>query len=425
MIMLIKRILIRIKSDSFAKGFSFLLSGTMITQLITLVMAPILTRLYSPSEYGINAVYMSLLTIFVVISTLRLQIPIAMSDDENEKKALNRLSLLSSIMFSLVTLIIVILYSEEIIKIFGLDSTTWLWMLPISIFLFSLYEIMFQNLLSASKYKSMANVTIVKVVTQGIFQILLSITIDSYMGLILGNLFSYIISIILISHFILPIRNNNKLPLKYHWKILRKNIDFPKYACPAELTSIASYSVIPIFITYIFSSEVTGYYSLANRLIGIPIGLFGNSLRQVFIREASNELSQTNSVAKSFVRTSKILVFIAIPTSLIIFIVSPTFFKLVFGEEWISSGHIVQAIILLFLARFIVVPITSTANVIGRQKVGLYFHAFLLTSIILISFVSKIIELNNPIDYLLILSIVYSSIYFAFYYFLYNMVKKG
>lgn len=411
-----------LKKDSFIKGFSVLFSGTVITQFVSLILAPILTRLYTPYEYGINSVFVSILTISGVVATLRLQMPIAISHNERERDILSKISLFFALFLSVILLAIVVFFKENINSIFGFNSSNWLWTLPISTFSLGAYEVFFQNLLSAKKYRAMAKTTILKVITQGVFQIILYYTSIGYMGLIVGNLFSYAISIAFMLIILKPIPV--KVQKHEYLSTFRRNIDFPKFAFPAELASIASYSIIPLAITFLYSSEMTGYYSLANRLIGIPIGLFGNSLRQVFVREASIEYKNENTVIRTFLKTSKILMIIALPSTVVLFFTAPSFFTIVFGENWYYSGVFVQLMVLFFLARFIVGPLTSIVNVIGKQWIGLYIHLVLLIGIISVTLSFKVISNLDPRLFILIISLVYSSVYFGFYCFIYYIIKK-
>ncbi|MED4016048.1 lipopolysaccharide biosynthesis protein [Sutcliffiella cohnii] len=420
----VNKLINKIKKDSLMKGFSILFSGTVITQIITLLLAPILTRLYTPAQFGINALFIAILAIFGVVATLRLQFAIAITDCSKEKKALSVICIFTSLIISLLLLILILFYGELISYAFNIDSTNWLWLLPISTFFLGIYEMLFQNLLSRKRYKLMAKVTIVKVTTQSVFQIVLAFFNLGYMGLIIGNLISYIIPVIIMI-WVLNIRSTKlNLTKNYCFEVLRKYSDFPKYAFPAELTSITTYSMIPIVITYLFTSSITGYFSLANRLIGIPVGLFGNSLRQVYIREASEELTKKGTVKTSFIRTSKILVFISVPTALCLFIFSPTFFKIVFGDEWIMSGVYVQVLILFFSARLIVGPLISTVSIIGKQKSALFVNLGILLGLMFLTIIFNYLNIHKPVLFLLLVSLIFSSIYLGFYCFMFKVIKK-
>ena len=70
--------------NRFARSVSFLAGGTAAGQAITVLAAPLLTRLYSPEDFGLLAVYTSLLMTIGVIASLRYQlaIPLPKSDEE-------------------------------------------------------------------------------------------------------------------------------------------------------------------------------------------------------------------------------------------------------------------------------------------------------------------------------------------------------
>ena len=419
-----KKYINRYRYDSLIKGFSFLFSGTAITQIVTLFLAPILTRLYTPVEFGINSIFISILTIFGVVVTLRLNIAISITKVKSDKLFLSRICIFFSTIFSIILFIVVLSFGNSITAIFDIEKTDWLLILPLSIFLLGIYEILLQNLLSQNSYKLMAKITVIKIVTQGVFQILFSFFDLGYLGLILGNLISILTGVVVM--FIkLRIKGLYKVfNINQHKSIIKKYSKFPKYAFPAEIASIASYSVIPLIITFLYTVEVTGYFSLANRLIGIPIGLFGNSLRLVYIREATKELTVSGTVKKSFLRTSKILVVIAIPSAIGIYILGPQFFEIVFGEAWATSGVFVRALILLFISRIIVTPLISTVNIIGKQQIGLIINVALLTGLVILTLVYKYLEVTNPTSFLIVLSIQLSFIYLIAYMVLYKIVKK-
>lgn len=421
---LLNKLIDFVKKDGMLKGFSVLFSGTIITQIISILLSPILTRLYSPELYGINSVYISVLTIAGVIATLRLQVPIAISNDLNERNALTQISIFTSILFSVLLQLSILVNNRMNFITFDNDVNYWIGLLPFSTMLLGIHEILFQNLLSSKMYRAMSYVTIIRVVVQGLTQILFSFTGYFYIGLILGNIISYIMSLI---YMIMLLRLPFKLFKFTQYKsVLKKNIDYPKFAFPAELASMASFSIVPIVISFIYSPEVTGFYALANKLIGLPIGLFGNSMRQVFIREASIEYNTEFTIRKTFLKTTKLLSFIAIPSAIVLYISSPFLISLIFGSEWQEAGLYIQVMMLFFLARFIVGPLTSAVNVVGKQKVGLYIHVVLLIGIMGITLLFETLISVKPSIFLLVFSFFYGSVYFAYYCYIYkNHTKEG
>ena len=61
-----------------------MLAGTVAGQAVSLVLAPVLTRVYSPTQFGYLSVYGAVLAILGVVASLGLElaIPICMADGE-------------------------------------------------------------------------------------------------------------------------------------------------------------------------------------------------------------------------------------------------------------------------------------------------------------------------------------------------------
>ena len=80
-------------SSIFLKNVSKLALGTGIAQLITILISPVLTRLFLPEQYGIFALYVSLITILSVFSTCRYEFAIVLPKSKRRAEELYFLSI--------------------------------------------------------------------------------------------------------------------------------------------------------------------------------------------------------------------------------------------------------------------------------------------------------------------------------------------
>jgi len=62
--------LIRIKENRLVKHVVVLAGGTAFAQLITMLLMPVLTRLYSPEDFNVLAVYVALVSVASVAASL-------------------------------------------------------------------------------------------------------------------------------------------------------------------------------------------------------------------------------------------------------------------------------------------------------------------------------------------------------------------
>ncbi|MGR7908328.1 oligosaccharide flippase family protein [Lysinibacillus capsici] len=97
------------------------MTGTVLAQLIPILLSPVLTRLYSPDEFGILAVFISITSILTVFVNLRLDVAI-MSAHENEKIPLKNISLTITSILTIIILMFLILFSSFFKEMFkGID----------------------------------------------------------------------------------------------------------------------------------------------------------------------------------------------------------------------------------------------------------------------------------------------------------------
>ena len=103
--------------NEFTSNVLKLITGTALGQLITVLVSPILTRLYSAEDFGIFAIYISVAGILSVIITLRFEDAIVLPAEDNEAIDLVLLGLGISLIFSLILLLTFFLFNKPILNI--------------------------------------------------------------------------------------------------------------------------------------------------------------------------------------------------------------------------------------------------------------------------------------------------------------------
>ena len=80
-----------LKRSGFSKSLITLLSGTTIAQAISLLISPVLSRLYTPHEFGVVGTFLSIVAAITLISSFRYEIAIVLP--KKEDVAINILAL--------------------------------------------------------------------------------------------------------------------------------------------------------------------------------------------------------------------------------------------------------------------------------------------------------------------------------------------
>jgi len=100
-----------IKSE-FVRNVLTLTSGTALAQLIPLILAPFLSRIYDPEDFGRLALYLAIVQILGAISSGRYELAIMLPKKEKEGVQITLLSIVITIAVSLVSLIVVLFFSD-------------------------------------------------------------------------------------------------------------------------------------------------------------------------------------------------------------------------------------------------------------------------------------------------------------------------
>lgn len=416
---------IELKSD-FTRHVLTLMTGTTVAQAIPIAISPVLTRIYTPKDFGIFAIFFALTTVFGSLANARYELAIMLPKDDEDAINIAALGILIALALAIVLLVIVSVFNEQIARILGNeDISHWLYFVPLSVFFVGLFNVLTYFNSRTKQYADIRNATILKSIILSIVQIVVGILRPGVSGLVLGEFFSRIFAnnrlaknIIKDRHLISSISliNIKKMAIKYR--------DFPKFSLWAILFNNLSYKSIDLSISSIYSVATLGFYALTDKVLGAPIALIGKSIGQVYFQQASNEYNLTGSVKNSFISTVKKTTILSSLFFGTLFFVIEYIFIFAFGEAWRQAGLLAKYMMFLYFCRFITVPLLSTPIIVNKVKVDLVFQFLILVivfSLMGINFVFKF----EIFHFLIILSIILG-LYYLFYafYIYFKVVKK-
>ncbi|MDZ7795659.1 MAG: oligosaccharide flippase family protein [Candidatus Marinimicrobia bacterium] len=343
-----------IPKGEFSKNVLTLMTGTTIAQAIPVAISPILTRLYTPEDFGVAALYMAIATIIGSVATARYELAIMLPEKDDDALNIAALGLYIATILSVFLLILVITFNQAICNLLNNDEISfWLYFLPFSVFFIGLFNVLQYYNNRKKQYRDIAKANVYKAVTSAIVRLSVVFLKPGPTGLISGQITSQIAANTKLLLNTIKNKNLKSIISKDNIKLLAKRyVDFPKYATPAVLANTSSYQLTNILISSFYSVATLGYYSIVQRILGMPTTLIGNAIGQVFYQQASDEKIKTGKSLKTYKSTVKKLIFIGLPIfgTLIFFI--EDIFVFVFGEEWRIAGKYAQILLPMFFIRF-------------------------------------------------------------------------
>ncbi|TYB30271.1 MAG: oligosaccharide flippase family protein [Candidatus Mcinerneyibacterium aminivorans] len=377
---LVKRLINKIRKSSFGKAVLMLAGGTAIAQILTIAVSPIISRLFSPDDFGILSVYTSILGIIAVFATLRYEfsIPIA----ENEKKAVNALgvTLLSVISISLISLVLFIVFSDSLFTLVNAQELRpYYWLISLGVLAQGTYIVFRYWAFRKKDFKTITKTTVNQSVYKNSFFVFWGFFIGSPIGLILGTIIGRSAGIWVLSKDFR--RKETKLIKNISFRslgsIAKRYIKFPIFSSWAALLNSLGLQLPVLMLSSLYGTEVTGSFGFAVRIVALPMVFIGQAVGDVFFSEGA-QLSKTNPermLALSRKLLKKLVLVGIIPFSILV-LFGPVLFSFVFGEVWYTAGVYARILSLMVFTRFIVTPVSNVFNMLERQVLGFFLHGF-------------------------------------------------
>lgn len=357
---------------SFGRNVALLTGGTAFGQLIMVVATPVLTRLYTPEEFGILASFSAILGMLSGAAALRYELAIPLPEKECDAIALVLLALAIALVLSSVVSALIWVTGSSFLEWAGLTTLLpYMWFLPIGMLLACAYQIFNYWAIRQRAYGAIGRTRLLQATGNVLTQGVAGVAGLGPIGLVVGNLVGRVLgTATLATGFMKSVNQTQGIDL---FEVARRYIRFPKYSSVATTLNIAGAQVPILLITVYFGPEAAGWFLLSQRIMGVPMSLIGHSAGQVFTGEAAT-LSRVDPAGfyRLFLRVSRHLFLIGCPVLLLVGLVAPLFFDKLLGAGWEMSGSITLVLTPMYISQFIVSPVSQTLTILERQDLQLY-----------------------------------------------------
>ncbi|MEY9870196.1 O-antigen/teichoic acid export membrane protein [Peribacillus sp. B2I2] len=380
--------------NDFMNKILLLLTGNSIAQLILFASSPILTRIYTPEDFGVFATYTSLLAILMSFSSLCLEKAIPLEKNHKNTVHLMYISLFTIAVVCMLNIILSLL-NLSLFQIYGIKTTIKNDLLLSSgLFFAGIYQVLLYWLVKEDKFKGITHSKILQSISNVISQF--SLTSINHLtpgiGLATGDMIGRGITLVYIWRFFLKQMHWPKVNFRRIRYLFKKYEDFAKYSTWSTLLSSLSMQIIFLLLMRLYGPEVTGYFSMASKTVGLPITMVGASISPVFYTEALKSITNDpRRVLKLYRSILAKLAMAGIPSLILLAWIAPGLFSFVFGEEWRVSGEYVTLMSFMFISQVIVIPVSQILYLIKKQRTQLLWDVsrLLLSSIgVLVIFIS-------------------------------------
>ncbi len=384
--------------------------GSSAAKAVGTLFIPVVTRLYTPEQYGLLTLFVSATALLTPFTSLRYSaaLPLPRFRSAASSLLLTCLMLLS-ISIGLMA-VILFFFSKAIFDFISISELAPYWaLLVLSVGAAGLYEILQNWAIRTKAFALMAKAELAMSLVGGALKVSFALMGYQRIGLMVGHVFSQGLSCVMLGAKIrVPLK---KIRIKYIRYSLARNSDFPIYRLPSQL--LLNYSVqAPIFFfASVYGPAVAGQLGLALVAMAVPITLVGQSTGQAFYGEISRiGKGDPKRISEISVSVAKRMVIIGVVPTLVLMIGGRQIFPIFFGANWVDAGMYASILSIYLLMQFISNPLGHVLSVLNRQVLFLQFNvvrAVLVTCVLLSAFYFDMTPVTTLVMYSVSLAVNY------------------
>lgn len=343
----------------FSSGFAKLLTASAVGPLFLFMASPVLSRLYSPDQYGVFGVGLTICTTLSVVLALRFELVYLKRREKIENVLAIGLVLIVITSLSSVVLLNLTNAFERV----AIDVDAVFWLLLFSTGLISFYGHM---IVAEKDYTTFSKAKILQSIMQVGAAILLGLA-----GASAGLIWALILAQFLFLFFSYCRRRDGFVFQGAYGFFLKNRVYAFKNSC-AGLFQFSSPAAPVILIFYYLGKEDIGFYFFVVQVFSAPAAILRRSLYHFVTAElsegSSKQLIRVMLRYKILFILSLFLVFFAV---IILYFFGADIFGFVFGGEWARSGGLAWFVALYFFIDTAMQPFCSLLALWGKEN--LYF----------------------------------------------------
>lgn len=370
------------KKNSIWVGILHMGLGTVLAQMINIVVQPILTRVFPAETLGIYTYLISLATMIIPVASLKLDMLIVSEPNEKEAQYITDACIIINILISLIYAIVIIFgYQVSDNNIFNKYGII-IYVVPVLVFTNGLRFLFISYLNRYKEYKTISIIAIIREAIRAVIQVgagFLSLGVFSLsMGYAVSPLFGLNIQM---RNYLKELKERPRINLKKFKEIvLVKGKRQILFLVPAQFINSFSASLVTISITALFSAKILGYYSAGVRILDIPIVFITSNVSKVCYQRISENVANKKTVLRTLMSVIIVLSAVSIMGFGTLYVIAPRLSEIVFGQGYRVAGEYIRCLCVMYAVRLVATSFAGVYTVFKKQNFELFLNILLIVS---------------------------------------------
>jgi len=370
----------KILRGEFVRNVGILATGSFIAQVIILVSAPLLTRLYGPSGFAVFTLFMAFISTLSPGVSGRYEVAILTVKTNEESLRALTVSMVTAMVFCCLLFCVLLAGLDYWIKLLNAQTLGYsLLLVPLGLFFLSLVVIMRYYANSKKDYKNISFVLIGQAIVTTFFSIIFGLAKMEKSGLIISLLVGYIFGALFLFYLykddILKLHISSMQPYK---NLAIEYKDLPLYNASTGVLNGITLSLAVFFLTKHYPPEVVGFYGLLSRVANSPLKVISQAVSQVHIKRVADLMIHKKPIKPYLVKAALLLIGVVFIPCVISLFFAPSLFALTFGQEWREAGVLLSILTPAIGIRFVVSTLSPVFASTGNNHLGALWRIFAL-----------------------------------------------
>jgi O-antigen/teichoic acid export membrane protein len=332
-------------SKRFRSNFVRIASASVISQGLNVVMLPVLSRLYSPQEFGLLTTYMMVHAIFLSVVSWRSDWLLPNVTGRYRGIAALQAGVLAISVTTSLLAVVLLVAGDYLLKLVGLPAEVTTKALLVVGVLTAGLQLLFQSWYvreGTLGVVGVAKLSQTAIVLVG--SLIAALAFAAFAGLVYGYVAGFVGAVIILRGALKKMVSS-RFRLKAVLAIWKRNAGQLATGSALGLVNIFLTQAIVILLVEYYSQETVGAFGLVFRVAMAPMMLISMAIMQSFWSDAVQMVrNDPPALWRFYTGALKRLATLACPLALI-FLAGPLYVPFVFGgERWAEAGVLLAAV---------------------------------------------------------------------------------
>ena len=389
------------KSLSASKrGILLFSSGTAMAQLITVVASLIIARLYTPTEFGVFALFAAISTVGAALAGWRYEVAVVIPETEKEARAVLFLACALGSLGALAVLVVLVVLALIFGDFIAQDMTLLICiLLPINAWLIHILVTLNHWTNRFRRYRVMAILAMTETFAINAIGIILGYIGFGAPGLIIGAVAGRLLTLIaMLFNGVKPqerrdILSTDRTAIR---GVAARFRNHPRHLLPAQLLGVFGRQMPVFTFSLCFGPTVVGLYSMAQRFVSLPTTTMAKAVGEIYRERVGHRVRKGEPFRDLFLKTLIVLGLVGSIAMTFIYAFAPQILDFALGPKWNEATDYVRILLVAAFFQFVFSPIDKGAIIVGATRFFFawqfirFFSGLIVLAIVYLSGIAQI-----------------------------------